>query len=174
MKRVIKIIFLSVLIQSIYSQRKCLIQNDHCYAANDENYICEGDVQEGCVAIPRCENAGKGETDCQNYPVSKDKSGNCILSNGSCKQRLFCEYNNEENSDWTCRDYQISPPNDGKVCVLKSQGYGCEAKFKCESVPNSESESCSSFPVEDKNYVNAKTCINDWKSLPFANTWCKP
>ena len=161
MKRVIKIIFLSVLIQSIYSQRKCLIQNDHCYAANDENYICEGDVQEGCVAIPRCENAGKGETDCQNYPVSKDKSGNCILSNGSCKQRLFCEYNNEENSDWTCRDYQISPPNDGKVCVLKSQGYGCEAKFKCESVPNSESESCSSFPVEDKNYVNAKTCIND-------------
>ena len=161
MKRVIKIIFLSVLIQSIYSQRKCLIQENHCAAANDENYICEGDVGDGCVAIPRCENAGKGETDCQNYPVSKDKSGNCILSNGSCKQRLFCEYNNEARSDSTCRDYQISPPNDGKVCVLKSQGYGCEAKFKCESVPNSESESCSSFPVEDKNYVNAKTCIND-------------
>ena len=161
MKRVIKIIFLSVLIQSIYSQRKCLIQDNKCVAENDENYICEGDVQEGCVAKPRCENAGKDETNCGNYPVSKDKSGNCILSNGSCKQRLFCEYNNVESSDWTCRDYQISPPNDGKVCVLKSQGYGCEAKFKCESVPKSELDPCSSFPVEDKYNKDAKTCIND-------------
>ena len=124
-------------------------------------------MQEGCVAIPRCENAGKDETVCISYPVSKDKSGICFLSiesiSGGCKQRLFCEYNNEAISDSTCRDYQISlEPNNDKVCVLKSQGgIGCEPKFKCESVPKSELEPCSSFPVEDENNANAKTCIDD-------------
>ena len=163
MKRVIKIIFLSVLIQSIYCDRKCFIQsNGQCYSENNANYECRGDVQDGCVVLPRCENAGKDETNCQNYPVSEGKSGNCILSSGSCKQELFCEHHNEENSDWICRQYQISPePNNDKVCVLKSEGYGCEPKFKCEKVPNSEQDPCSSFPVEDGSNADAKTCITD-------------
>ena len=162
MKRVIKIIFLSVLIQSIYCARKCYVKENTCIGADNTKYECLGNPVDGCVVLPKCENAGKDETECTNYPVGEGIHGYCVQSSGGCKIQLYCEYNEEERSDSNCRKYQISPEIDNdKVCVLKSQGYGCEPKFKCERVPNSEQDPCPSFPVEDESNADAKTCIND-------------
>ena len=49
MKRVIKIIFLSVLIQSIYCARICFVKENNCVGGDDEKYECLGNPFEGCV-----------------------------------------------------------------------------------------------------------------------------
>ena len=155
MKKIIKIIFLSLLIQSIYCQRKCLINknnNNACEAENDETYICKGNIDEGCEAIPRCKYRSSNENNCASYPVSKDKEGICKpVGNNNCEEKLYCDYMTYSLDDSACRDYLVNPEfKYVKICVLKSGNVGCESKFLCENVPTTENDPCSSFPTTNK------------------------
>ena len=160
MKKIIKIIFLSLLIQSIYCQRKCLINDDdECEAENDETYICKGNYQDGCEAIPRCKYHSSNENNCALYPVSKDKAGKCISVGGDkCEEQLYCDYMTNLLDDSACRDQPVNPEFNGiKICVLKSGNEGgCESKLLCENVPTTENDPCSSFPTRNKE---TKICL---------------
>ena len=127
MKKIIKIIFLSLLIQSIYCQRKCLINDDdECEAENDETYICKGNYQDGCEAIPRCKYHSSNENNCALYPVSKDKAGKCISVGGDkCEEQLYCDYMTNLLDDSACRDQPVNPEFDGiKFVYSKAETRG--------------------------------------------------
>ena len=163
MKKIIKIIFLSILIQSIFCQRKCLINknnNNACEAENDETYICKGNIDVGCEAIPRCKYRSSNENNCASYPVSKDKEGICKpVGNNNCEEKLYCDYMTYSLDDSACRDYLVNPEfKYVKICVLKSGNVGCESKFLCENVPTTEKDPCSSFPTTNKE---TKICLEN-------------
>ena len=71
MKRLIRIIFLLVLIQYIIAQT-CPVVDGKCNEEEmEDNYLCvlSGGV---CKKMPICDKASETETDCKLYPVQEE------------------------------------------------------------------------------------------------------
>ena len=159
MKRLIRIIFLLVLIQYIIT-KTCQVEENKCNGeAMDENHLC---VESGgvCKKMPICDKASETETDCKLYPVQEEepKTHGCFTKEGettSCEIKDLCETKTEVKDDAECRQYPVSFEKvTNHICVKKSAKDGCEEKLLCPTNENSlGSEKCSDFAVSDIKYA---------------------
>ena len=165
MKRLIRIIFLLVLIQYIIAEY-CQKKDGACVGEGlDPKYLC---VESGntCEKKLLCESVvkeGSETIDCSNYPVqTANKETHTCLANPSteadstpCKEIEFCsKITTGDLKDEECRTHPISESENKAdyVCVAKSGG-GCGEQLSCEKRTKSEVETCSSFPTQDAKKV---------------------
>ena len=179
MKRLIRIIFLLVLIQYIIAE-SCEKKGGVCVGEYlDPKYLCveSGDT---CEKKLLCESVGKEGSDpidCSNYPVKTEnkKTHTCSANpsteeeNSPCKEilKLCSEMTEKDVTDEECRKhpvYESNAPKDGYICVAKSEG-GCEEKPLCPTTEGSLKDGeCSDYASSDSKKVcrvvkeKEKTC----------------
>ena len=94
MKRLIRIIFLLVLIQHIITEPLCTEDGAGCYSVDvPPSKFCArfGDY---CKVVPYCELASENEKECKLYPVvvGANRQGCFPNDNGGCVMRPLCHY----------------------------------------------------------------------------------
>ena len=163
MKRLIRIIFLLVLIQHIITEPLCTEDGAGCYSVDvPPSKFCArfGDY---CKLVPHCEWASENEKECKLYPVvvGAHIQGCFPNDNGGCVIRPLCTTINKPTTDEECRKHPVSFNKViDHICVAKSDKTGCEEKLLCESVSTlNEGEICGNFPGL---YIDNVCIYNQW------------
>ena len=169
MKKLIKIIFLLLLIQFVATD----CGND-CTGEPPEGFICKQDPENGeCDEIETCKSKkNPSDIHCIELPVYddnnvEDKNSVCVLNSdgNACEGKPICPITVEEGKDLTdaeCNQYVVSKDNiKTHKCVKDPEKNACIENILCGSVKNptesTEEIDCKTYPVTDsENYECVK------------------
>ena len=176
MKRVIRIIFLLVLLVLICrglplpgssEVPPCGEQNGECtfngiYLQDDYDCVLFGG---SCQSVHLCISVNQDDlsknANCSAYPVKKINRGKFICFKNDqpiiqpCIEKELCNTISEYKTYKECRQYPVMKEN--SICVKKSDENGCEEKRLCPAERTlEENEECSNFVADDEKHVCAK------------------
>ena len=172
MKKLIRIIFLLLLVKCIFTAKCGDIEDTDCTGDTSDGYICisKSEGESGCEEVESCSlTTGAGLTDdiCKTISVYNDKKEKmeyytCVATSGGtgCQEKaLECPDGQEPGSGLVCSGYSVA----GKT-VCSEEGGKCKLEIFCDSVEKTGTETidCSSHPVTDpKNYACVENSEGD-------------
>ena len=164
MKKLIKIIFLLLLAQYVFTVECGGEDDSDCTGEAGPGYICAQDSETGCYKKHiSCAEATVGESneECAVYGVDDDAKQICIKNTGEdskCKQVELCTTIIGEGekllTDSDCNQYGVSKNNiKTHKCIKDSKENKCIEVYLCGLVPNppegEKKVDCSSYVVTD-------------------------